>query len=478
MIYCPGCGTANREGSRYCNQCGASLSEQGTLACPRCHTPNSIEADHCQACGLDLARVKAGREAGPEPAGASGADEAPEEAGPPGRDASVAAYLRSNGLPPWLDSVEWPEEEPPSWPLPVEREAGSAAERLPRLEQLPGALSIEPIVGVPYKARERREPPVSGEQKAAAALFAEVAAEEVRAAPQDVATGQEGLRPLGAGLRRLVAGVLLVALLVPFLWPGGPFAGAGATPAPVAAAVRAVSDLPPSSTILVAFEYDAGLAGEMEPIAGAILHQLLNGGHRVLAVSTRPEGGALAEMALERAEAEHPSALYGQRVLNLGYAAGGEAAVRALAVDIAATAPFDYRNGRPTGGSAALAGIVGARELPLIVVLGRDLMSVQRWVEQVGAPYATPLLAGVPALAEPAVAPYRAAGQLQGIVAGLNGAAAYERLADSPGQATSALGAVRAGTWAVAGLVVVTNLAGLAGRLRRRQGSGGGNTTC
>jgi hypothetical protein len=469
MIYCPGCGTANREGSRYCNQCGAPLTGDAIITCPRCGTANAPEAGHCQACGLDMARAREQDEA--EQAGLTvfSSDEA--EAGEGGPDAEeVADILHAGGLPPWLDAVEWPTEEQASWSGADDDEELLDEDfdvRSGRTEWTADAIPIEPIVGVPYRARERHEPSLTPEQQAAAELFASVAAEEVRAAATDVAA-PPGLPALELGLRWLASAALLVAVLVPLLWPHTLFSAAGPLPAGVAAAREAVRTLPPGSTVLVAFDYDAGLAGEMQPIAEALLHDLLGRGLHVLTVSTLPEGATLADMALDRAMQGHANARYGQSVLNLGYVAGGEAAVRALAGGLLAAAPVDHRAALPLGRYPVAVGLRGAKDLPLVVVLARDPVGLQRWIEQAATPYGTPLVAGVPALAEPAVTPYQAAGQLRGVVAGLAGAAAYERLTGFPGVGVQTMGAVRLGAWVLGFLVVLVNAAALLRRLRRR----------
>ena len=66
-------------------------------------------------------------------------------------------------------------------------------------------------------------------------------------------------------------------------------------------------------------------------------------------------------------------------------------------------------------------------------------------------------MVGVPALAAPAVAPYQAAGQLRGAVAGIEGAAAYERLNAQQGVGSGLAMAVRLGAWVSAALVVLAN---------------------
>ena len=476
MIYCSGCGTANREGSRYCNQCGSLLVEEEAINCPRCSSANPPGAAHCQECGLDLARLREEEEGPPEEVAGSDAPAQPEgeaEGAGPGDSAlgeGATIDLRARSLPPWLDSVELPGEEGTSG-RPAARDSEADEEGLPRLprdEWSADAIPIEPIVGVPYRARERPEQPLSAELESAMELFAAAAEEEVRPPPREV---PEAPRPrrLEAGLRWLTALALLFGVVAALIWPLEPFAAAGAVSAPVAAAAKTISELPPGTTVLVAFEYDAGVAGELQPIAEAYLHQLLAQRLQVLLVSTEPEGPALAEMALDRVLPAHTGARYGQTILNLGYVAGGEAAVRGLATNMTELVRADYRQGLPLRDLAIMAGVTGARELPLIVVLGRDLVAVQRWVEQVATPYGTRLVVGVPALVEPTVGPYRAVGQLQGVVAGLGGAAAYERLLARHGSAGRMLGAVRVGTWVAGGLVVLVNAGALLGRLRRRQ---------
>lgn len=53
MIYCPKCGTANRKGSRFCNECGAPLSETG-VRCPECSEMNPTGNIVCDYCGARL----------------------------------------------------------------------------------------------------------------------------------------------------------------------------------------------------------------------------------------------------------------------------------------------------------------------------------------------------------------------------------------------------------------------------------------
>jgi len=464
MIFCPGCGTANREGSRFCNECGMRLVQEASVPCPRCGMLNPPGTAHCQKCGLDLARAHdqgAGQPAQPVPAASQ-----PEE----GSDVA----LRDEGLPPWLDTAESTDD-------PLRREVledlasleGEPRERLAAGGWSPEAIPIEPIVGVPYRAYERSQLPPTPEQERAAELFASLAAQAVQAEPRQMS---EPRRPigLGAGPRRVLNAALLLALLVPTLLPFAPLQAAPPVPPAVTDAVRAIDELPPGAPVLVAFDYDAAVAGDLQPVAEAFLQQLTGHGLRVIAVSTQPEGASLADMAIDRALAAHPEARYGQSVVNLGYVAGDEAAVRALSASVPLAAPADCRTGAPSSTALALEGVGPARELPLVVVLARDLVALRRWLEQTATPYGVPVLAGVPTPAGLAAEPYRASGQLRGVVAGVAGAAAYQQLQAGHRHSLRSLASLRLGAWMLAAMVVAANLWALVGWARARRAAGEG----
>ncbi|MBM3128999.1 MAG: hypothetical protein FJ009_10320 [Chloroflexi bacterium] len=55
MIQCAQCGTKNRDGSKFCGDCGARLVQPSGLICPMCSTPNTVENVFCSKCGARLA---------------------------------------------------------------------------------------------------------------------------------------------------------------------------------------------------------------------------------------------------------------------------------------------------------------------------------------------------------------------------------------------------------------------------------------
>jgi len=52
---CSKCLSENREGAKFCNECGHKLE----LACPKCRNLNNPESKFCDECGHDLSKPSA-----------------------------------------------------------------------------------------------------------------------------------------------------------------------------------------------------------------------------------------------------------------------------------------------------------------------------------------------------------------------------------------------------------------------------------
>ncbi len=51
---CPECQFENREGAKFCNECGHKFE----LACPECNTKIRVESKFCDKCGYDLKKFQ------------------------------------------------------------------------------------------------------------------------------------------------------------------------------------------------------------------------------------------------------------------------------------------------------------------------------------------------------------------------------------------------------------------------------------
>jgi hypothetical protein len=246
-------------------------------------------------------------------------------------------------------------------------------------------------------------------------------------------------------------------------------------PAPVNTFRAQVTKLPPDAVVILSFDYSPATEAEMGPLAEIILRDLLENQARVVAVSLRPEGAAMAQRLLDRFAREYP---YGQRTLNLGYLPGQTAGVRSLA--FLSSAPLFQNWARTMEDYPAWQDVGGLGDVALIVDVADNALAVRWWVEQVGPGTLVdrPMVAAVSSAADPTVRPYYnqidpKSGQLLGLVSGVTGAAAYENRLRQPGRA---VGSLAAQSVAHLGLVVVSlggTIMGFRSRATRASGHQG-----
>ncbi len=382
------------------------------------------------------------------------------EEGPPAVEAAVPGEI-----PDWLRDFKPKEEEPgkPGEEEPVESEGVLAgisgllpiAEEEPEGEEEPAAI-LRSRLGVP------EVPDVEG-----AKLFKEIAAERPATPPQEIEEKEEieaGLEPESRRRRivetlawtlifiTLVAAIALALLAVLDRVGdliGGPafreFFGSPLVidPAPVNTFRAQVTKLPPDAVVIVSFDYSPATEAEMGPLAEIILRDLLESQARVVTVSLRPEGAAMAQRLLDRFAGEYP---YGQRTLNLGYLPGQTAGVRSLA--FLSSAPLFQNWAQTMQDYPAWGDVSGLGDVALIVDVADTPLAVRWWVEQMGPGTLVdrPMVAAVSAAADPSVRPYYnqidpKSGQLLGLVSGVTGAAAYENRLRQPGRAVESLAA-------------------------------------
>jgi len=337
------------------------------------------------------------------------------------------AELAPAQLPSWLEAMRPTEEDQPS--APTEDLTGVAAESSGPLIGLRGVLSVEPM-----KIRMRRAAAyslklhVTDEQKQRVALLEQLLADEPKpkslpAAP--VITAQYIFRL-----------VIALALLLPVLWAVvskgrlTPLPDASAVPG-VMAMYNLVQRLPEDAPVLVAFDYEAGYSGEMDPAATAVLKHLMSRNAALALVSTSATGPALAERFMAN--------LNNSDYANLGYVPGGSIGLFSLTRSLRQALPYDLQ-GVDVWASGPLSSVNGVADFGLVLVLVSDPEIARAWVEQV-APVlkqGEAMMAIVAsAQTSPLVQPYFAGfpRQIEGLVSGMAGGAAYESASAASGPA-------------------------------------------
>lgn len=210
-------------------------------------------------------------------------------------------------------------------------------------------------------------------------------------------------------------------------------------PAETLDAINIINSLPGGSPVLFAVDYQPGYTGEMEAGASAIMDQLMVKDASIALVSTNPTGPAQIERLISQVNKSLGHQYKEQeQYITLGYIAGGITGLNGFAIQ-----PRQIFNqgadGKPVWSASWLNNINKISDFTLVVVASDDPDTARAWVEQV-QPYLEnkPLVMVVSAQAEPMVRPYYETSpkQVSGMVTGLSGGAAYEKIINRPGLAT------------------------------------------
>jgi hypothetical protein len=195
---------------------------------------------------------------------------------------------------------------------------------------------------------------------------------------------------------------------------------------------KLVNAAPDGSPVLLAFDYEPGMAGEMHATAAAVIDRLIVKGARFTLVSTIPSGPAIAEYFFQ--EVQTRPYIAGKDYVNLGYIPGGTTGLLSFAHTPQLVFPMSYDGNREPWNTPPLQNVTGVADFALVLIIAADPDVARAWIEQVQPRMGqTPLIAILSAQAEPMVRPYfgtTTTAQVQGIVSGLSGAAAYEVNAD------------------------------------------------
>jgi hypothetical protein len=380
-----------------------------------------------------------------------------EEAAP----AQVSAEgIEPAQLPGWLQAMR-PVEAAVSESTTVP-EDNQRAERSGPLVGLRGLLTGENLV------TQYQKPPalsvklrMSDKQRINASLLENILAEETQSKP----LRKERTRSSQTVVRVLV-GLLLIAVLAITLFSGAP-AGINTPILYQAETVQfnsLVNGLPDGAPVLLAFDYEASLSGEMGVSAAPIIDHLVAKQARLALISTIPAGPILGQQLIEAAAQKHPGYSLANKTINLGYLPGGATSLQEFALNPQRAAPYALN---ATEGDVqvahawenqALLGVTRLQDFAAIIVITDNSETGRAWVEQVQPTLSvgnTPMLMVVSAQAAPVIQPYFESSQVKGMVAGLAGGMTYEQLRQVPGAAHTYWSAFQAGLLTAMAFIVI-----------------------
>jgi len=385
-----------------------------------------------------------------------GGTESPQ---PPDQEQEEELTLEPAALPSWLKSLQ-PEVVAFSDEIDLARKEAEASSGL--LAGIPGPLPVEPIIAMPHIVAPIRQAEIS-EDIRAGQLLRKLQSRRAAAEPE---IKQEAFKFPWQVIGYLV---LLVALLVPLLLNTKLF-NVERSPEPSKAFFQAVEAMPEGAAVLVAFDYEADLMGEMGPEAEAILRHLSARNLRIVAISTVPQGPYLAQQAWNHVAKDDAPTQYGQQFINLGFLVGREIGLRSLVQGEQSLNRPDFTNRRLLHTYAPMNDLHSLHDVRAIIVVGSTPETIRMWLEQVGTgSQQTPILAAVPAAVEPAVLPYYQSKQIKGFVVGLVGAADYELQTGHAPSNGAAIDSLSVGALAVLLLVAVGALTAIGSNRRKRK---------
>jgi hypothetical protein len=313
---------------------------------------------------------------------------------------------------------------------------------------------------------------VSEKQRSQAALFESLLAEETQPHKLPAARRRDTSHSI-----RLAIGVLLVLLLaVPIMGNLNVLSLPGFIPPETQMFFNVVEkslELD-GEPILLAVEYEPGFSGELRVSSMPVIENLLSGNAHLTIVSTVPSGPFLAEDLLGRAALQNPDYMMSKSIFNLGYLAGNAYALQEFAQNPRSAARFGLDSQDAWNSHPALVGIENLEDYSLVIVLTDNATTARSWVEQVQPSLKdVPLLMVASSQAGPLIAPYVESGQVEGMISGLTGGLAYERLSGSSGAGHSYWDAFYIGLVLAAALILLGAIAQLlpspSSRRRRRK---------
>jgi len=327
-------------------------------------------------------------------------------------------------LPSWVQAMRPVETALPSEPaLTVE---GPLEDRGP----LAGLRGVLPLAGIiqPGKPKPQSIRLQADEaQQASAALLEQMLAAESEARP---------LRGGGAiasqsALRWAITAALLVIVVLSLATRLQITPLPTSLPAESASILPTLELLPEGAPVLMIFDYDPALAGELESAAVPLLDRFLASRRpRVTVLSTSPTGPALADklFAHELKDLAYQS---GTEYLNLGYLPGNNAGMLYFA---------EYpRKAIPSSAwdLPAAQDVTRLGDFAAILLFTDQSETARAWIEQTSLQRAgRPMIVIASAQAAPMILPYAQSGQIAGLAGGLHGGAIFtSSAAESPARA-------------------------------------------
>jgi hypothetical protein len=235
---------------------------------------------------------------------------------------------------------------------------------------------------------------------------------------------------------------------------------------PVSPEVRMLYDhvmqLKEGSRVLISFDYDPPSAPELQPMAESFIRLCFEQDLRVIVMGLWPQGPQQANLAIEKVLQEDAirakNLKYGVDYVNLGFQSGNEFVIQGMGTSIKSKFPSDYR-GTLYDDIPLVKTVKNFSNIDYSFNLSAGFPGTVEWVQVAVDRFGLDVGAGNTAVQAPTMYTYLNAGQLKGLLGGMNGAAEFERLAKFSGKATKFMLSQSFSHMVVIAFVIIGNVA-------------------
>jgi len=255
--------------------------------------------------------------------------------------------------------------------------------------------------------------------------------------------------------RRIIFFLVALAVVLPIIRPLN-LPGLRFTPE-VRGVYATIERLPPNSPVVISVDFDPSTAPELYPMGVAILRHAFVRNLRVIVLGLWQTGTGIGE-EMTRRVARELDKKDGVDYVFLGWAPGATNVIIGLGQDLYRTFPKDFY-GKETMELPVLNGVRSLRDVGYVVTLAAGDPGIEAWYIYGAEKYRFPLGGGCTAVIAPGMYPYLNAGQINGLIGGMKGAAEYENLIRRPDRATAGMDTQSVTQLLIIVLILLTNVA-------------------
>lgn len=189
-----------------------------------------------------------------------------------------------------------------------------------------------------------------------------------------------------------------------------------------------ISNLNINDKVLISFAYGASTKPEVHPMAVGLLNHLFSKGVKVYIVSLWPESPIMAEQAISSVRNSNLFSIEdGIDYVMFDYKVGGFVVIKGIADNFRDIYQQD-KNGKSINDLPIMEGIYDVTDFDFVFDFSAGVPGNAEWVQYACDPKNVPLSSGCTSIMVTDAIPYVESGQLKGILAGMPGAAEYEKM--------------------------------------------------